>query len=122
MPYPFVNRSVLIVTPLQPFAEWLEAVDSQLPEEEQTPTTLDELQADPTAYLVPALQEDEDPNDLLDDLWEDIFIQELSGWYEDEELWPGPLTPELFDEWFDVRLHTLTVDVSGEPLLADEEE
>ena len=113
---PDVNRAVLIVRPRQPFLDWIDSVESTLPEEERTPITLDELVEGATAYLIPVIEDAEDLVNVLSDAWPEIFEGELASWYADDEDWPRQRTREMFDDWFDVALHDMVFDLGHDPL------
>jgi hypothetical protein len=59
-----VNRSAIVVKPKQPFLDWLHATD---------PTSLEltslNLIREPTIYLIPECDTDEDVAEVLRELW-----------------------------------------------------
>jgi hypothetical protein len=55
----------------------------------------------------------------LRDLCEDIFIEQLAGWFNDETTWPEDLGFEVFSRWFDFQHHSMLVDLSDEPLILE---
>jgi hypothetical protein len=100
-----INRTALIVTPKQPFVDWLLALD---------PTgglTLAEAREDTTVFLVPDQASDEGQEQVLKEYWEEIFERILWEWYTDEGDWPQDRTYEKFRAWFDVRYHSGVVDL-----------
>jgi len=70
-----LNRSAIVVTPKQPFLDWLHATDPTSVER-----TLLELSRDPTIYLIPECDTDDDVVEMLRDLCEEIFEEQLAGW------------------------------------------
>ena len=70
---PTLNRSAIVVTPKQPFLDWLHTTDAMSAE-----LTLLELIRDPTIYLIPECDTDEDVVEVLRDLCEEIFYQHHS--------------------------------------------
>jgi len=50
-----INRSALVVKPAQPFLDWLHRVDAT-----STHLTLDDLRLEPTIYLLPEWETDEE--------------------------------------------------------------
>ncbi len=116
--FPLLNRSVLVVRPRAPFAQWISSMEAQLPEEERTPISLDELQFDSSAYLIPETDPEEQET-ILDEAWPMIFESELASWFDDEEAWPTPRTREMFDEWFETSLNSLVMDLVDAPLETD---
>jgi len=63
-----INRSAVVVKPAQPFLDWLHRVD---------PTSghlsLDDLRREPTIYLLPEWETDEEALDNLADVSNEIF-------------------------------------------------
>jgi len=107
-----LNRSAIVVKPRQPFLEWLHTAD---------PTshrlTLRELSREPTVYLIPECDTEEDVRAVLRDLSEEIFIEQLAGWLADESTWPRDRSFDVFCCWFDFQRHSVLVDLCDEPLI-----
>ncbi len=107
-----LNRSALVVKPKQPFVEWLHNAD---------PTshrlTLRDLTREPTIYLIPECDTEEDVREVLEELCEEIFVAQLAGWFRDEEGWPRDLEFDAFCRWFDFQHHSMLVDLSDGPLI-----
>jgi uncharacterized membrane-anchored protein len=68
-----LNRSAIVVKPRQPFLDWLHS----------RKLTLRELVQEPTVYLIPECDTDEEVADILAELCEEIFIEQLKGWFTD---------------------------------------
>jgi hypothetical protein len=85
-----VNRSAVIVRPAQPFLDWLHQVDPTSAE-----LTLEDLRSDPSVYLLPVYDTEEQARNHLRKRCEDIFEEQLEGWYRDPSTWPvsGTLAP-----------------------------
>jgi len=49
--------------------------------------TLRELVQEPTVYLIPECDTNEDVADILRELCEEIFIEQLAGWFTDTTTW-----------------------------------
>jgi hypothetical protein len=109
-----LNRSAVVVKPKQPFLDWLHAVD---------PTSLDltllDLVQEPTIYLIPECDPNEDVAEVLRELSEEIFEEQLAGWYADNSTWPPDRSFKVFCRWFDYQHHSILVDLSDEPLIHD---
>ena len=107
-----LNRSAIVVKPKQLFLDWLHTAD---------PTshrlTLGDLSREPTIYLIPACDTEADIQEVLSELCEEIFVEQLAGWYRDEETWPRDRSFEVFCGWFEFRHHSMLVDLSDEPLI-----
>ena len=108
-----LNRSALVVKPTQPFLDWLHAAD---------PTshniTLSDVTREPTIYLIPECDSDEDVIDALCELYDEIFTEKLEGWYQDEAVWPQGRTFKMFCQWFDFQHHSMLVDLDNGPLVS----
>lgn len=106
-----LNRTAIVVTPKQPFLDWLHATDPTSVE-----VTLDELTRDPTIYLIPECDTDHDLIPILRSSCEQIFKEQLAGWYTDRSVWPRDRGFDVFCRWFHYRRHSMLIDLSDEPL------
>ena len=109
-----LNRSAIVVKPKQPFLEWLHAADPT-----SRKLSLPDLVREPTIYLIPECDTDEEVADILHKLCEEIFEEQLAGWYEDTSTWPRNRSYEVFCHWFDYRHYSMLVDLCDEPLIYD---
>jgi hypothetical protein len=112
---PTLNRTAIILRPKQPFIDWINENDP-----DGRPVTLEELADDNAVYLV---SEDRDDNveRAMRGYWEEIFEEELFGWYTDEALWPKRLTYAMFQEWFDVEVHSVVCELGADDLIVEED-
>jgi hypothetical protein len=110
-----VNRSAIVVTPKRPFLDWLHSVDLSSSE-----LTLEDLREEPSVYLVPECESDEEFARWLQKMFPVIFEDQLAGWWTDEAAWPAHRTLDLFQEWFDCRFHSMVFDLHDEPLIAEQ--
>ena len=110
-----LNRSVLTVKAKKPFHDWLQ----QLPE--ASGMTLDELNEDGVAYLLPDLDEDDDLETLLPQCFDLLFEEELGAWQPDESRWPKERDLATFQAWFEVQLRSIVIDLVDAPLKDDED-
>jgi len=94
-----INRSALLVKPAQPFLEWLHRVDPT-----SAHLTLGDLALEPTIYLLPEWETNE------------IFEEQLDGWYRVPTVWPAARDLRAFLLWFDCSFHSMVVDVCDERL------
>ena len=83
----------------------------------QPHTHVGELAAEPTIYLVRVCDTEGDIHKVLRELCEEIFVEQLAGWFRDEETWPRDRSFDMFCRWFDFQHHSMLVDLSGEPLI-----
>ncbi|WP_037586607.1 hypothetical protein [Stenoxybacter acetivorans] len=109
-----VNRSLFALVPLEPFWEWLQS----LSDVDLSDITLFDLQQDVNSYLLPPCEDANDVWTQIDALCETVFAQELADWCEDESLWPD-LTPEVFQEWFDIQISTVVTDLAPQELFRE---
>ena len=63
-----LNRSAIVVKPKEPFLDWLHAADPS-----SRDLTLLDLVREPTIYLIPECDTDDDVADVLHELCEEIF-------------------------------------------------
>lgn len=104
-----VNRSVVILKPRQPFADWLASLPGA------PAVALDELRRNGNALLIPHV-DDVDPADFLAEHYHALFSAELADWCEDDTLWPPTLSAALFMDWFDIDIHPVLTDLVSSPL------
>jgi hypothetical protein len=109
-----LNRSAVVIIPKQPFLDWLHAADPTSRE-----LTLQVLAREPAVYLVQECDTDEDVGSVLRELCEEIFIQQLAGWFSDTMTWPRDRSFDIFCRWFDYRHHSMLIDLCDEPLIRD---
>jgi hypothetical protein len=100
-----INRSLILVKPKQPFLDWLHSID---PDDD---TTIEDLNDDATAYLVPEFETDDEQEDVFNWCAEFVFGYELWSWCTDEALWPKDRDAATFTQWFDVEFHSIVMDV-----------
>ena len=100
-----LNRSVAIVTAKKPFHDWLKFLP------EPTELTLDELNEDGIAYLLPEPEEDQGPDDLLALSFDIIFEEELMVWTTEEAEWPKVRDLATFKSWFGVTFRSIVLDL-----------
>jgi len=73
------------------------------------PHTLAEVNQEHTVHLI----EVEDEHELAEWLarhHEELFEEELTGWYTDPALWPRDRSFKMLKEWCSFELHTVVVD------------
>ena len=108
-----VNRSVITIVVKKPFQDWLESLPEKSASEH---FNLDNVNEDNSAYMVPAFEDQEQPMDYVKEIAPAIFEEQLESWYTDETNWPKNRDWKTFQEWFDVRIHTMAFDFCDEPL------
>jgi hypothetical protein len=108
----WVNRQVVVVRAKEPFVEWINRISAS--EKEPTQFSLAEVNRDPHTFLIPHFDCVADAHEYLVGIKPLLFEMLLGGWYGDPELWPEDRTSEVFDEWFEVSIHTGVVDLAFE--------
>ena len=81
-----LNRSAIVVRPKQPFLDWLHAADSTSSE-----LTLQELVLELAIYLIPECDTPQEVADVLHELCEEIFVEQLAGWFNGSTTQPRGL-------------------------------
>ena len=80
-----INRTAIIVMPGQPFLDWLHGADLTSRE-----LSLEDLRREPTVYLLPECQNEEEARQFLAEVCSEIFEEQLNGWYRVPSSWPAP--------------------------------
>jgi len=111
-----INRDALIIFPKQPLIDWANALTED--EKIECPKLMDHDKG--SVYLMPETNNYEEGIELLEDNFTFFFEEELYSWVTDEELWPKPLTWELFQEFFHFSIQSLVVDTLEDPLERDD--
>ncbi|MCA1604422.1 MAG: hypothetical protein LC775_02845 [Acidobacteria bacterium] len=79
-----LNRAALILRYKQPFVDWINAVD---PSPDSPSVTVVDVGRERTVYLI-EVEDEDDLTRWLTHHHEELFEQELHGWYTDPALWP----------------------------------
>lgn len=117
--YYFVERSIALVRPKEPFLNWVNTSLYDL----EVELTLDNMRLDCNSYLIQEVGELEDGINFVDENFAKIFELEFSTWTEDKTTWPTePLTLKMFWEWFDVEISSTVIDITETADDNDEEE
>lgn len=98
-----LNGKRYLVRPAQPFLDWLHRVDST-----SARLTLDDLQREPTIYLVPECDSEDEAFEFLSQKIEEIFEEHLDGWYRVPEAWPATRDLPSFRSWFELSFHSMS--------------
>ena len=106
-----INRSALVVKPTQRFLDWLHRVDPT-----SAHLTLQDLRREPTIYLLPEWETEEEALKYLAEGSNEIFEEQLNGWYRVPSVWPDNRELNALLRWFDCSFHSMVFDVSDERL------
>lgn len=112
----FLYRTAVIVSRRQPYVDWANSVNHG-----DDPPFSSELQSAKTIYLGPASDLVPSLKEALDEIWKDIFEEELYAWSTDENEWPADRSKAMFDAWFSTELADSIVDLVPDDPLTDEE-
>jgi hypothetical protein len=114
-----IDRSLIILRPKQPFLDWARSLD-----DESKDITLESLNEDSTAYLIPEIWQDSDQEEFLKTCYDILLEEQLEGWWTDEAAWPQQRDLKMFLDWFEVEFHSLVFDLCDGPirLVEDQED
>ena len=101
-----VNRSALIVTHRQPYLTWANSLDDDGPKLDITSPHYE-----PPIYLVNEIVDESDIQTVLKRHHTTIFENELAAWHLDPAAWPERRNFRTFQEWFDVTVSTMVLDL-----------
>lgn len=94
----------LEVTPKKVFLDWLNGIEKDM---DLVATEYDVLTSDTNIYLVSLDSYEEEIEDYIDDHFQTIFKNELETWSLDVDKWPHERDLEMFNQWFDYKVHNL---------------
>jgi hypothetical protein len=66
------------------------------------PVWFEEIAGQGSVYLFPSFEDEDESERHLEDIFDEIFCNELTDWCQDESKWPEQRTFDMFLEWFDV--------------------
>jgi hypothetical protein len=96
----YINRSAVTLRPKQPYLEWTRLDDTT----GIADVVHGSMNQDPTVFLLPGYENDEEQQDVLQEFWPVLFEAMLDGWLRDPGRWPQDRTFKMFEEWFDVQM------------------
>lgn len=106
-----VNRVAIVVRPKPAFFDWAQSLEGD---------PADDMEPWCSVYLVEA-SEDDEPSATLRRHFGEVFEEQLHAWHTDEANWPMRRTLAMFQEWFDVAVGDMVIDLSvDEPLEYDD--
>jgi hypothetical protein len=115
--FPVVNRSLMLIIFRQPYVDWANQLPDRSESEHDEPHTIESINQEPTACLVPEIFDDDELEAFLERMWVPLFEKELASWCTDEKLWPKKRSFKMFTEWFEISFSSMVFDLwSKEPL------
>ena len=114
-----LNRAALLLRYKEPAVRWINDAD---PYPSGKTVSLERANSELTVYLI-SDEDAETPTAVQE--WVKLnfrllFENELESWYTDPDLWPKPLSLDLFDRWFAVECHSVIVDTVGGAFVDDD--
>lgn len=106
-----LNRSAVVIGHEPAFYGWLKTAGVS----DETIAARREI-ADQAVYLIPACHFPEEIEEVVADLFEEIFRRELAAWQPDEKVWPDTADFALFTRWFTVEGCPPVVDLGRGPI------
>jgi hypothetical protein len=116
-----VDRHILVVTPREPFAEWVRTLEEfkEIVDGDQRQGLEESLRMAST-YLVPFSFNPDHVIAWVRENFEAVFATELNGVTESTESWPSDRTVEMFEDWFDLQLLDAPIDLVEGPFYLSE--
>jgi hypothetical protein len=109
-----LNRSAVVIGHELAFYGWLKTAgipDAMIAERREI--------ADKSVYLIAACHFPEEIEEVVANLFEEIFRRELAAWQPDEKVWPDTADFDLFTRWFTVEGVSLVDDLGRGAIAAE---
>lgn len=108
-----INRALIILRAKQPAVDWINLADPI----KKRPVTLEAVNLDCPVHLIHEEAESQEEAHVWALMNHEILLEEfMHGWYVDESLWIKNLSPEMFNQWFDVEFHSMIIDTLETPI------
>ena len=107
-----INRIAVTLIPTEACLDWINSGDDDK-------LTLDEIQEDPTTFLLPEGRDDSEAQ--VRRHFRTMFEEELNSWYTDPTLWPKDRSFKLFQKFFTIQVASMVVDLGKGEIVKDEE-
>jgi hypothetical protein len=108
-----INRIAVTLIPTEACLNWINSCDDDK-------MTLNEIQRDPTAYLLP--QGGGEPESQVRRHCEAMFLQELYSWYTDPTMFPKDLSYRNFRKFFTIQIASMVFDLGKEMIVKEDED
>jgi hypothetical protein len=99
-----IDRQAVVVLLREPVVDWVNEADPD------HPIWAEDISWRGNVYLIPRFETLEEAEDHVQAIYDEIFCNELSGWFEEQDKWPKDRTYEMFTEWFDVIYDVVVFD------------
>jgi hypothetical protein len=100
-----IDRVAVILRLKKPCLDWAKKLAST----DRNVGKLEALRKEAPIYLLPCADRD-DPEDVLENHFAEIFRAELQSWTAQEILWPKGRDFDLFKTWYDAEILTTIID------------
>ena len=107
-----INRISVTLIPTEACLAWINSGDDDK-------LTLDEIQEDPTTFLLPVGRDE--PEGQVRRHFKAMFIEELRSWYTDPNLWPKDLSLEAFKTFFVIHVASMVVDLGKGEIVREDD-
>jgi hypothetical protein len=107
-----INRIAVILIPTEACLNWVNSCDDDK-------MTLDEIQEDPTTFLIP--DGPGEPASQVRRHFKEMFIEELNSWYTDSSLWPKDLSFKAFKNFFAIHAASMVVDLGKGEIVREDD-
>lgn len=97
-----LKRSAIVIIPKEPFFDWLLIHDAEM--------VIDAEMKTGNIYLLPDYETTQEMEKWLRKNFDELFEEELHGWYTDEAMWPPKRNFKMFVEWFSYSLYPVILD------------
>ena len=106
-----INRIAVTLFPTEACLEWINSYgDDKM--------TLDEIQKEPTVFLLP--QSREESEGQIRRHFKMMFEEELYSWYTDPTMWPKDLSFKTFKKFFTIQVSSMVFDLGKGMIIKDE--
>ena len=112
----FLANAVLAVIPKKSFFDWItKTMEFEEIDTDGLEMSFDKLDvyADCLLYVIPLFETKEQGDNFVKKHYEEILTSALFIHVPEKRYWPKNLSFELFNQYFDVELHTRIVDLSS---------
>jgi hypothetical protein len=107
-----INRWAMQCTPKLPYIAWANNLDTTGPRFDDTAFDTD----GPAVFLIPNFDDFDDAQAFMHANFNVFFEHWLHAWCTDASRWPSPRTWQMFQAWFDWRVHSFVLDAADAPL------
>lgn len=108
------NRAALVVKAKQPFIDWINYVG-----EDDLVFSLEMVNRESRVYLIPEHDTPKELEVIIQDIYKEIFEDELLSFHRDRSAWPE-VKYQRFLDWFDLKVHSMVIDMCEDEIESEE--